>query len=51
MTYRFDSDIHWHYGSFLDKNTHEFIAPSKNPNWKMPENEFYGEQVQNHLKI
>lgn len=51
MTYRFDSDIQWHYGSFFDKNTHELVAPSRNPNWKEPENEFNGKKVLKKLKI
>lgn len=42
MTYRFDSDIQWHYGSIYNKQTNQYVAPSKNPKWREPEKEFFG---------
>ncbi|XP_070499670.1 alpha-(1,3)-fucosyltransferase C-like [Chironomus tepperi] len=50
MTYRFDSDIHWHYGSFFDKQTNELVAPLKMPNWKIPENDFYDQELMKVFK-
>ena len=42
MTYRFDSDIPWFYGRIVEKSTGEIIAPSENPKWRAPDDNFYG---------
>lgn len=34
MSYRFDSDILWHYGNVEDKETGQIIAPNYNPLWR-----------------
>lgn len=42
MTYRMDSDVEWDYGKIVSAETNEVIAPSKTPNWKSPEDSFFG---------
>lgn len=37
-----DSDIKWDYGKFVDSETNEIIAPSPAPNWREPEEDFFG---------
>lgn len=48
MTYRMDSDITWDYGRFISIETQEIIAPSKNPQWIEPDDQFFDE---NYMKI
>jgi len=48
MTYRMDSDIKWDYGRVLKTETEEVIAPSKNPQWLIPDDQFFDE---NYFKI
>jgi alpha-1,3-fucosyltransferase len=33
LTYRFDSNIHYKFGSVVDKDTFHFVAPSKTVKW------------------
>jgi len=42
MTYRMDSDVEWDYGKIVKAETNEVIAPSKKPDWKTPEDSFFG---------
>jgi alpha-1,3-fucosyltransferase len=42
MTYRMDSDVEWDYGKIVSAETNEVIAPSKTPNWKSPDDSFFG---------
>lgn len=41
MTYRFDSDILWHYGKIVDAETGNVLAPSLDVVWREPD-EFDG---------
>lgn len=36
MSYRFESDVFWPYGYFVDKETGGVTAPSKRPYWRSP---------------
>lgn len=38
MTYRQDSDIPWTYFIIEDAQSGKFVAPLKNPDWKVPRN-------------
>lgn len=49
MTYRFDSDIRWDYGKIFDIKTHNAIAPSENPKWLEPDDDFYGKLFSNKM--
>jgi alpha-1,3-fucosyltransferase len=48
MTYRMDSDIKWDYGRVIAIETKEVIAPSINPQWIQPDDQFFDE---NYFKI
>ena len=37
-----DSDVEWDYGKIVKSDSKEVIAPSKNPNWKSPDDKFFG---------
>ncbi|XP_020290110.1 alpha-(1,3)-fucosyltransferase C-like isoform X2 [Pseudomyrmex gracilis] len=45
MTYRQDSDIPWTYFIIEDAQSGKFVAPSKNPDWKVPRNTSVEEAV------
>jgi alpha-1,3-fucosyltransferase len=45
MTYRLDSDVVWDYGKIVSAETNEVIAPSKNPDWKSPDDSFFGKKI------
>jgi hypothetical protein len=37
-----NSDVPWYYGLVMDKYTNEIVAPSDNPKWKRPTEDFFG---------
>jgi hypothetical protein len=46
-----DSDVEWDYGKIVSAETNEVIAPSKTPNWKSPDDSFFGKIKKNHFPI
>lgn len=41
MSFRFESDVFWPYGYFVDKHTENVITPSQYPIWRQLEDDHY----------